>query len=151
MEKEKKQKERQSKTRTQRKQPTIQKYFKTGNKMGTTQVETDSDKETGAEHNRHNEIDQIREQAEERKNDTHDYYKLEGKIGQERFLQCRHGNNLDLVVTGERDTYNGAKEIIRQPGGTFTLTTGKWASHIILTGRDNLEQWSRVTLQGKKK
>eukprot|EP00957_Ditylum_brightwellii_P138499 10556896-Ditylum_brightwellii.AAC.1 len=55
--------------------------------------------------------------------------------------------------------YNNAKEVIRQvwnknklttsnckegtktdfqPGRTFTLTTGKWASHIIQSGKDEL-------------
>eukprot|EP00957_Ditylum_brightwellii_P093153 7092460-Ditylum_brightwellii.AAC.1 len=37
-----------------------------------------------------------------------------------------------------------------QLGGTFTLTTGKWASHIIQTGNDALGRWSWATLQGKR-
>eukprot|EP00957_Ditylum_brightwellii_P079192 6022862-Ditylum_brightwellii.AAC.1 len=66
-----------------------------GNKTDTMQVESDSDKETGAEHNRYDEIDQIGEQAEERKNDAHDYYKSEGEIGQERFFNNFNGINLN--------------------------------------------------------
>eukprot|EP00957_Ditylum_brightwellii_P198228 15104715-Ditylum_brightwellii.AAC.1 len=61
-----------------------------GNKTDMMQAETDSDEEIVAEHIRYDEIELIREQAEERKNGAHDCYKSEGEIGHERFLQCRH-------------------------------------------------------------
>eukprot|EP00957_Ditylum_brightwellii_P058802 4458011-Ditylum_brightwellii.AAC.1 len=38
-----------------------------------------------------------------------------------------------------------------QPGGTFTIATGKWAGHTFSSGKDPLREWSWITLQGKRK